>query len=381
MGSKLLHYQPPNAYPEAFLTKNRKLKPQIITNQFLEASIQKVNIGIINSNLTKNEASIILRSHGLCGEAVTAVIEHANNAKRYVHAKINIAKDPNEHHIVKLDFEQNKEKFMKWKLPSSWFGQTDTQLYVEAPMHLLFLGIMKQIMYKTTEWLIKRKQLTYFQSLTSGILQPIERMNLDWCKPLKYSNTGLFGGWVSENFLGMARLCNWLYSLLIYLVEPEHYNDQDINAKQNIVGTEKIIYMFFTFNKMITLIMSMGTTMKDIDNLEATIRAFLIVYDDCDKGLYDEDDPSFLRHFNVICLLNIPATMRKFGRMRNLWEGGIVGEGFLREMKKQLKQGLIGEWQVWTLKNLLENDIYKEILDHKIIIKKMNYVKKLKKNV
>jgi hypothetical protein len=55
--------------------------------------------------------------------------------------------------------------------------------------------------------------------------------------------------------------------------------------------------------------------------------------------------------------------------MRNMWEGGMVGEGYLRGMKKELKQGMIGKWQVWTLKNLLEKDMYQGLIGRESRIK------------
>ena len=111
--------------------------------------------------------------------------------------------------------------------------------------------------------------------------------------------------------------------------------------------------------------MSMNTKKDDIDKLEAIIRMFLISYDMVDKGLSDKEIPSFMSQYNFLCLLNIPETMRQYGSMRNMWEGGIVGEGFLRGMKKELKQGMIGNWQVWTLKNLLERDLYNDLVNQK----------------
>jgi hypothetical protein len=123
--------------------------------------------------------------------------------------------------------------------------------------------------------------------------------------------------------------------------------------------------MFFSLNKMISYMMSMNTKKDDIDKLEAIIRMFLISYDMVDKGLSDKEIPSFMSQYNFLCLLNIPETMRQYGSMRNMWEGGIVGEGFLRGMKKELKQGMIGNWQVWTLKNLLERDLYNDLVNQK----------------
>ena len=42
--------------------------------------------------------------------------------------------------------------------------------------------------------------------------------------------------------------------------------------------------------------------------------------------------------------------MRKYGCFRNIWEGGIEGEGFLRKYKGELKNGLKHNWQIWSIK-------------------------------
>ena len=47
---------------------------------------------------------------------------------------------------------------------------------------------------------------------------------------------------------------------------------------------------------------------------------------------------------NFICLLNLPDTMRRYGPLRLLWEGGDCGEGVLCTVKP-LVSGLTGRWQ------------------------------------
>ena len=48
---------------------------------------------------------------------------------------------------------------------------------------------------------------------TKDVLQSIEDLCLSWCKVQPFTG-GRFGGWVSENFLGLSRLLQWLYSRL-----------------------------------------------------------------------------------------------------------------------------------------------------------------------
>jgi hypothetical protein len=409
MDSPLLCYKPDKSYPEWCIPRSGKIEPKIITREHVEEGILFVHDGLVLNKFKKNEAINVLRYYGLSGDAIDKIVTNGLNEKRYNEAYNNRRQDPNEYHELKEDYKLDKSKYEQWELPSSWFGEDNTRLYVDVPMHLLFLGITKSCMIKATKWLTMKRMYSTFLSFSKKILDPIERMNLDWCKLIKYPTSEKFGGWVSENYLGMARACNWFYALMSYLPEQEEYEDPHPDlplkewSKQQLKGwleargvpnkigkvteliaiiqdykdndnepdlinithlkVQDILMMFNVLNKMISYMMSMETTRDDIDKLESIIRAFLIAYDIVDKGLdYNKEEPSFMRQYNFLCLLNVPENMRQFGSMRNLWEGGIVGEGFLRGMKKELKQGMIGSWQVWTLKNILERDLYADLI-------------------
>ena len=87
--------------------------------------------------------------------------------------------------------------------------------------------------------------------------------------------------------------------------------------------------------------MSMNTKKDDTDKLKTIICMFKISYDMVDKGMSEKPIPSFMSQYNFLCLLNIPEIMQQYDSIRNMWEGGIAGEGFLRDMKKKQKQGMI----------------------------------------
>jgi hypothetical protein len=44
--------------------------------------------------------------------------------------------------------------------------------------------------------------------------------------------------------------------------------------------------------------------------------------------------------------------------MRNMWEGGLEGEGFLRSFKRELRNGLKPKWQIWAITNLLRRNVH-----------------------
>jgi hypothetical protein len=88
--------------------------------------------------------------------------------------------------------------------------------------------------------------------------------------------------------------------------------------------------------------------------LERTIRVFLTRFADLEENLAKKDAlPSWLSSFNCLCLLNLPAIVRRYGPIRNIWEGSSVGEGFLRFAKPAVKHGLRKFWQRSTMTNLM----------------------------
>jgi len=42
----------------------------------------------------------------------------------------------------------------------------------------------------------------------------------------------------------------------------------------------------------------------------------------------------------------LPSTMRTYGAITNLWEGGEMGEKYSQRLKPRLKRGLKGNWHV-----------------------------------
>ena len=59
-----------------------------------------------------------------------------------------------------------------------------------------------------------------------------------------------------------------------------------------------------------------------------------------------------------MCLLNLPKIMAYYGPIRNLWEGGYVGEGYLRIIKPYLSNGLRKNWQKNIHKGTLERKFF-----------------------
>jgi hypothetical protein len=381
-----LWYEPDNDYPihdmdATIKIKDGKIGPRIITGDDIIKGINYCCSKLLSGGYNAKEARMYLKQLGLHTVAQEKIISTALQSMQ------------NE--------DYDHEQMVSYKLPASWYGFEDTTIFVDVPMHLLMLGVVKSVMGKINKWLRKINKNTMFVNKVSGILLQIKKMNIEWCKVLEYPRTDKTGGWVSENFVAMTRLCVWFYSVLKQLPINEQYTDPTTvyttwNKKEchkwlqvrGIDNTGKIIdlkkqigeYMesdnvpsiqkktdisiinimdlISSTQKMIKTMISEETTKRDIKKLEAIIRLYLIHYDKLDCGLRETLVPSWIQQYNMVCLLNIPRIMLKYGTMRNVWEGGKDGEAYLKQVKHNLKSGLVNQWHTWVLTNLLKEEIY-----------------------
>jgi hypothetical protein len=372
-----LRYTPDKDYPVQLFPDNiinNKLKPIIVTKSDIELKINKVIKLLKESKITNLEAKVFLRYVGIHNNDQLHVMKNYNDMESY-------------------------------ELPSAWYQSDNISIFVDVPMHLLMLGVVKTVMLKVGACLREIKQSTTFIKMVKGILKHIKKMNIEWCKILEFPTTDTTGGWVSENFLAMARLGSWFYHMITFLPLKEKYTDpvtiisawtkqqcvqwlhvrglektgtvtelrEQINdyidgencppIKKNDIRTNDILDLIHATCTLIKKLMCNNTSFDDITRVEAIIRMFLIRYDRIDILLGDGPTPAWIQQYNMLCLLNLPDTMRKYGSIRNLWEGGRDGESYLKTVKGHLKSGLVNEWQTWVVTNLLKEKTYEEWKD------------------
>ena len=77
----------------------------------------------------------------------------------------------------------------------------------------------------------------------------------------------------------------------------------------------------------------------------------------------DNKKPGVVTSYNMPSLLNIPAAMRRYGPLVNLWEGKNMGEGILHFVKSELKIGLRPGWQKRLLLRLLRAKALASIME------------------
>ena len=112
-------------------------------------------------------------------------------------------------------------------------------------------------------------------------------------------------------------------------------------------------------SSMIYRLMTKTVHKSQLGDLERCIKAYLNRFCEFDELVYPKNSnkngkASWLAKYNFPCLLNLIEVMHRYGPLRNLWEGGYQGEGYLRKTKTTLNQGLRTNWQVNSLQRMLE---------------------------
>jgi hypothetical protein len=222
-------------------------------------------------------------------------------------------------------------------------------------------------------------------------LNPLVKFKLVWLKMLPYKGDRL-GGWVSENYVSFSRIATWFYLILDEL-KPDNDPYEDPAGEQSTWkavenrfwlkarglksegkakevrervaqylaaenappilpapgGTVQDIHqLVYSMYDMVKSVMVFEVDDDAIRNADFQIKRFLTNVAVCDKKINPSTKiPFWISSYTYPCLLNLPSHMKEYGPLKNLWEGGIRGEGSLRYIKPMHQNlGLRAGWPV-----------------------------------
>ena len=338
-----------------------------------------------------------LKAHGINVKSSNGLIERANNIRALTEAE-NVAKqEPTEENLESLrmleeEKLENPELFEPWPYPAIWDTGMDLQQCHQASMHLLFLGVVKTTVFGVQQWAARRKKYSQLREFIRINCAALEKLNLSWMKVVSYQGEKL-GGWISENFLGFSRCIPWLYSMIDNLPDDEKYeppnkpranwtgadlrgwlrsqnlktggpvrelqkrvkDNWDMPEAEGVLGhLSTIKQLLLTKYHMVSYLM--GMTGKEDNHSEVAarlIRRFLTFEYDHEVEI-GNDKPTWLTSYNFLCLLNLPKEIEMLGPIRNRWEGGVQGEGFIRWVKPRVSGTSRLNWERNLLTTLIK---------------------------
>lgn len=367
---------------------------------------------IVGKEWGPKEAHEYLKKSGFSKKAQDSVIQHATCVRSYRTTMEQTEKTQEGNDILSHQ-KNNKSLYEEYRGPPTWRRGIELTQHVDAPMHLLFHGIVKKIIRWISQYFVHKKLGAQFLKYVSfHNVNEIKDKNLEWCKSEEYSG-GKLQGWVAEQYLAHARLLPWFYGWIDVLLkntihegEYEEPTTETKNWKKNVCaewlkvrgltvkkeelakelrrrivilknrkeGPPKVqpakggdigevLQMIQALHAMIALLMSRPPNKLQPDNVadEASrrIKIFLTLFARCDRRFHtgaDKDLFTWVSCPNFTTLLNVPRMIKLYGSLRDLWEGDFKGEGSIREIKPVVaKVGNKANWAVSALTKIHQN--------------------------
>ena len=284
----------------------------------------------------------------------------------------------------------NPDVLDAWEPPAIWRRNASLVQHLDAPMHLIFHGIVKCMCPMTLDWLTNRRSHAgFFRYYARGILDPISRFSLDWCKLIEFG--GSFAGWLAENYVGLTKISLWFWSGILNVSEDPAYEQPTTpynrwngheckewlknhgvkdtskitaaKAKEDvaqfmtrpegppaipeIVGgsIEVLTSLYISLDRLVRVLMSYAYPVGAKDMTMLHILDFLNCFETFRPVRAGREVPEWLSMYNFLCLLNLPEAIEKFGPLRLNYEGNSEGEGFIPMVKPLLSQGMRKNWQ------------------------------------
>lgn len=392
----------------------QKIKPFRISYASLKGSVELAHLCYCHHGWSSHNVSAYLKVEGLNDEFIALVLEHATNAYSLMTAQAAQAESENQdiasyYATIVKDAERYPAKYQQVPYPAAWNRDGfELHHHPDVIMHLMFLGIVDDTMQLTQNWLKATKRNAAFIKANAPHLDPLTKMDIQWINVLKYTGEG-FGHWVSENYLGFARVMPWFYQNIDEvapepIILPPEATQKGWTKKHNehwlkcrgldtagtavelrkrvekymaqatpppliqepIRAVEDIEELMIALYTLLECVMSTSVTDSTISRTKYAIRVFLSAYDRVNTSVKGEST-SIFSIFNLACLMNLPEAMQQFGPLRQLWEGSTKGEGILRFVKPLMTQGFKHQsnWHYHLLQKLCVAKAFSNIIPKK----------------
>lgn len=219
-------------------------------------------------------------------------------------------------------------------IPPAWDRPIPIDRYTEAPMHCL-KGLGENVLDFVSLWLKRHAKNKHVMNLVNRHLIAIQRLQLSWLRILPFGGKDEMstGGWVSENYIDLARIILTVFSTVL---------ENEASLNEQTKSQVPIVLRFLnTFGTLVGTALSPDDHYlrphQYVDNLEKVVKVFIAEFDALEQAVYsipaprnsDQDqttdskkkDPSWVHKGNVISLLNFSRSASMFGSLTNAWDG------------------------------------------------------------
>ena len=283
------HVDSPDPDKDRKLHKVSHLGPMILSFDNLKANARFLFYNLYKKSFNIGQVHVYGRSVGLSGECIKDII--IDQAKTLYSLNPNLSHD---------------EILASFKYPSIWDCPIKLNQYIDAPMHLIFQGIVKSLIEMISDWLSGLSYYKQFCHIIYPMMTKISKMNLKWCflnafnKSKNYKTTG----WIANNYLAFARLMLIFYRYIRSVIP---------STEPGLLQCEGMIQSAVC---LISYIMSKHN--NDPKPLQEYTKLFLSCVDKFEAAIYVANGatPIWKSRGNFLSLLNLPLQQEYFGNVR-----------------------------------------------------------------
>jgi hypothetical protein len=384
-------YPAPADYPSSELDDSRQLFPFRLTfEKLIDASLKAIE-NIRSGAWTAKQGEAYLDVHCIIKDTKQDIIERAS-IQRQLSVNHGLSAEERDALRQKVDNQLLLDPTFldDWQPPAIWNRNATLAQHLDAPMHLIFHGIVKGMCPMTLEWLTNRRSLAGFNRYYGkGLLDPICGFSLDWCKLIEFN--GSFAGWLAENYVGLTKISLWFWSGILNVSEDPAYvppntpfhrwngneckewlknhgikDTSKITAAQakqdvaemmtrnegppvmpNVTGgtIDIIVSLYLSLDRLVRVLMAPAYPVGSKDTVTLHVLDFLNCFETFRPVRVGREMPEWLTMYNFLCLLNLPDAIDNLGPLRFNYEGNSEGEGFIPMVKPLLSQGMRKNWQ------------------------------------
>jgi hypothetical protein len=287
---------------------------------------------------SRGSVKLYLSTAGVPDEIQKEVCDASENLKRELRAQgiSNVQEE--------MVDEQKIPICEAWTVPDTSPLSTN----IPVPMHLWFHGITSTSFEVLGQWLTTINKKAPMSRCITEKLMGIKNLSLESFKALEIgvANTDFStAGYQAENYRCMALTFRWLFSDMSNKVQGL-LNDYKIQEQFELASDLVDILPCIVARAMkSTIVLS-----EDPKDMERHCKLFLSVITRFQNSFQEDNaTKSFTSAPNFGAMLGpIYETMKEYPPYRRLWEGGCMGEGYLRSIK-QLKYQTSSKTSGWAL--------------------------------
>jgi hypothetical protein len=232
------------------------------------------------------------------------------------------------------------DRLIEDEYPAKWMSKLlELKDHIIPWMHLAVLGVTKTVAKLLKELLTSQRKYSVFEKKANKLLKDVRTHYLEWMAAWEFgSDKAPFGPHVSTNVLGVCRMFKQLYSVLDIMkgTTDEEVDLADLGKK-----------VAAAWVAVISRVMQDTYTDALIDDTERHVLIFLSLFTELDMCIMDMNgrkQTKLEKTSNMVQLLCLADTMRRYGPLRLYWEGSIHGEGILRFLKPFMNHGSHKPW-------------------------------------